>query len=198
MGIFMYYIVGLGNPGEEYEMTRHNAGRAAALDFAKKTGAEKLKYDKKLNALVSEGKMGKEKFQVILPETFMNKSGHTVKNMAMLPKNAKNFVVLHDDIDLPLGSFKISFGKNSAGHKGVESVIKAVKTKDFIRIRIGVSAVGAKGIVKKPSGEKFLDFIVGKFKPAELKLIKKVSKEISFALETIFKDGIAKAMSEYN
>jgi len=194
----MYYIVGLGNPTEEYELTRHNAGRMAVLDFVKKEGIDIPEFDKKLNALVSEGKIGKEKITAILPETFMNKSGETVKKLAIPPKSVKNLIVLHDDVDLPLGKIKISFGKSSGGHKGVESVIKAVKTKDFVRIRIGISATTPKGAVKKPSGEKFLDFIVGKFKPAELAAMKKVSKIAGEALETIIKDGAEKAMGMFN
>lgn len=194
----MYYIVGLGNPGEEYEQTRHNAGRMAVFDFIKKQGIEEPEFDKKLKALVFEGKIGKEKIMIILPETFMNKSGESIRPLTPSAKKTENLVVLHDDIDLPLGKFKISFGKSSAGHKGVESVIKAVKTKDFVRIRIGVSVATPSGKIKKPSGDKFLDYIVGKFKPAELSIIKKVSKEISLALETIVKEGREKAMSEFN
>ncbi|MCK6462389.1 MAG: aminoacyl-tRNA hydrolase [Candidatus Pacebacteria bacterium] len=194
----MYYIVGLGNPGEEYEQTRHNAGRMTLLDFIKKEGIDEPEFDKKLKALVFEGKIGKEKIMIILPETFMNKSGESIRPLTPSAKKTENLVVLHDDIDLPLGKFKISFGKSSAGHKGVESVIKAVKTKDFVRIRIGVSVATPSGKIKKPSGDKFLDYIVGKFKPAELSIIKKVSKEISLALETIVKEGREKAMSEFN
>ena len=170
----MRYIVGLGNPGEEYEMTRHNAGRMAVLAFVKKEGIDEPKFDKKLKALVAKGEVGgapasvktsagKGKFQIILPETFMNKSGDSLKPLALSAKKAENLVVVHDDIDLPLGKVKISFGKNSGGHKGVESVIKAVKTINFARVRIGISSTNAKGVVKKPSGDKFLDYIIGKF-----------------------------------
>ena len=193
----MYYIAGLGNPGEEYELTRHNAGRIAALDFAKKNKIA-IKADKKLSALAGEGKIGNQKVQIILPETFMNKSGASLKPLIASAKKAENLVLIHDDLDLPLGKIKISFGKGSAGHKGVESVIKAVKTNQFIRIRIGISAVNSKGAVKKPSSEKILDFIIGKFKPEELKTVKKVSKTASEALEAIIKDGAEKAMGEFN
>ncbi len=193
----MRYIIGLGNPGEEYELTRHNAGRMTVLDFVKKEKIDEPELNKKLKALVSEGKIGKEKIQIILPETFMNKSGEAIKKLAIPPKNIKNLVVVHDDIDLPLGKVKISFGKNSGGHKGVESVIKAVKTKDFIRIRIGISSTNAKGVVKKPSSDKFLDYIVGKFKPTELAEMKKVAKKSAEALSVIVSEGAEKAMGEF-
>ncbi|MDP3902188.1 MAG: aminoacyl-tRNA hydrolase [bacterium] len=194
----MHYIAGLGNPGEEYENTRHNAGRIAALGFIVKKDIDEPKFSKKLNALVSEGKLGKNKFQIILPETFMNKSGLSLKPVITSAKKAKDLIVIHDDVDLPLGKIKISFGRSSGGHKGVESIIKNIKTKDFARIRIGVSKAGTKGKVKKPQGDKFLDFIVGKFKPDELKEIKKASKKVTEALDTLIAEGLNKAMSLYN
>ena len=205
----MRYIVGLGNPGEEYELTRHNAGRIAVLEFVKKEGIDEPEFDKKLKALVAKGEIGgdpasvktsagKGKFQIILPETFMNKSGDSLKPLALSAKKAENLVVVHDDIDLPLGKVKISFGKNSGGHKGVESVIKAVKTINFTRVRIGISSTNAKGVVKKPSGDKFLDYIVGKFKPVEMAEMKKSAKKSAEALRVIVSDGTEKAMGEFN
>ena len=137
-----------GKSGEEYELTRHNAGRIAVLELVKKEGMGELVFDKKLNALVGKGEIGGEKVQIILPETFMNKSGNALKNIITSAKKAENLIVVHDDIDLPLGKIKISFGKSSGGHKGVESVIKAVKTINFTRVRIGISATNAKGAVK--------------------------------------------------
>ena len=194
----MRYIVGLGNPGEEYELTRHNAGRMAVLEFVKKEGIDEPEFDKKLKALVAKGKIGGEKIQIILPETFMNKSGDSLRPLALSAKKAENLVVVHDDIDLPLGKVKISFGKNSGGHKGVESVIKAVKTINFTRVRIGISSTNAKGVVKKPSGDKFLDYIVGKFKPVEMAEMKKSAKKTAEALRVIVSDGAEKAMGEFN
>lgn len=194
----MRYIVGLGNPGEEYEQTRHNAGRMAVLVFIKKEGIDEPVFDKKLKALTSKGEISKEKFKIILPETFMNKSGDSVKPLALSAKKAESLIVVHDDIDLPLGKIKISFGKSSGGHRGVESVIKAVKTINFTRVRIGISATNAKGAVKKPSGEKFLDYIIGKFKPAELAEMKKAAKKAAEALRMIVAEGTEKAMGEFN
>ena len=194
----MRYIVGLGNPGEEYELTRHNAGRIAVLELVKKEGMGELVFDKKINALVGKGEIGGEKVQIILPETFMNKSGNALKKIITSAKKAENLIVVHDDIDLPLGKIKISFGKNSGGHKGVESVIKAVKTINFTRVRIGISSTNAKGAVKKPSGDKFLDYIVGKFKPAELAEMKKTAKKAAEVLRAIATEGVAKAMGKFN
>lgn len=198
----MHYIVGLGNPGEEYKLSRHNVGRivvGAFMKFAARNGEiSELKLNKKIKALVAAGEMDGEKFQIIFPETFMNKSGFSVKPLITSKKKAEKLIVVHDDIDLALGKYKISFGKGSGGHKGVESIMRAVKTKDFVRIRVGVSPSTPKGKLKKPKGEKMIDFIIGNFKPNESKTLTAISKKIVSALKTILKDGLGKAMSEYN
>lgn len=194
----MHYIVGLGNPGEEYNISRHNTGRIIVEDFAKKEKLDDFETDKKLNALVSEGKIKKEKVMLILPETFMNKSGNSVKPLIKSKKGAGNLIVVHDDLDIPLGKIKISLGKNSGGHRGVESIMRAIKTKDFIRIRVGISPATPKGKIKKPEGKKVIDHILENFKPKELEIIKKNSKMIVPALETIITEGLNKAMSVYN
>ncbi len=189
----MYYLVGLGNPGEEYEGTRHNTGRMIVLEFAKKNKFLAWVYDKKINAQKSEGKVGKGKTTLILPDTFMNNSGNAVGKIVNSKKKAGNLVVVHDDLDLPLGKFKISFAKHSAGHKGVESVIRKVKTNEFIRIRTGICPK------KKPSdGKELIKFLMGKFTHKELLIFKKTSKKITSAIEMIISDGLQKAMSRYN
>ncbi|MCR4343040.1 MAG: aminoacyl-tRNA hydrolase [Patescibacteria group bacterium] len=195
----MHYIVGLGNPGDEYKSSRHNTGRILAESFCKKEKFSEFKVDKKLKAVVSGGKMGKEKVEVILPETFMNKSGLSLKLVITSKKKAQDLIVIYDDLDLALGTFKISFNRGSGGHRGVESIVRTLKTKEFVRIRVGISPATPKGKVKKPQGEKkVVDFIIGDFKPKELEVIKKVSKNIHEALEMIVTEGYPKAMSVYN
>lgn len=191
----MYYIVGLGNPGEEYELTRHNTGRIALGDLVK-IGETKL--NKKLNALVDEIKIGREKTQIIFPETFMNNSGKSLRPIITSKNKAQNLIIVHDDLDLPLGRFKIALGSSSAGHRGVESIIKNIKTKEFIRIRVGISPSTPSGKIKKPEAKKVIDHIIGKFKPKELQIIKKVSKKITAAITVILNEGLQKAMSIYN
>ena len=122
--IGMKVIIGLGNPGKEYERTRHNAGRIAAQHFAESRefhapGKEALlwKFDPKSTAHLSEGKVGKEKVLVALPDTFMNKSGAAAGKLVRPKKELPDLIVLHDDLDLPLGKIKISYGKNSGGTK---------------------------------------------------------------------------------
>src|SRR3989338_5332413 len=191
-------VIGLGNPGKTYEGTRHNSGREAVLYFAAKQGIEPFAYNKKADALTTKSKIKNQKSKkitdilLVLPETFMNKSGSAMAKLFRAKKENKELIVVHDDLDLPLGKIKISYGKNSGGHKGVESVMRALKTKKFVRIRIGVSPK------HKPDSKDVIKFIVGKFKPAEADIVKKTFKKIAEALECMATDSLDKAISEFN
>lgn len=190
-----YIIAGLGNPGEEYENTRHNTGRI----ILKSLSDDEFKFDKKINAQVGEIKVGKEKVKLVAPDTFMNNSGKAVGALVKSVKAAEKLIVIYDDFNFPLGKIKISYNRSSGGHNGVESIIKSVKTEAFVRIRIGVAPETAKGDAKVPHGdEKIERFILGKFKDDEMKVIKKVSKTVAEAIEVLIKEGREKAMSVYN
>lgn len=187
-------IVGLGNPGKEYEKTRHNAGRSAVELVAKQNGFDDFVFNKTANALVAKGSVDSENATLVLPETMMNLSGKAVMNFVKSPKSAKNLVVIHDDLDLPLGTVKMVFGRGSGGHKGVESIMRALKTKDFARIRIGISAVGKKNQAKKVSGEeKVIKMVIGKWKPTEEAAFKKVLKKAAEAARLFVTEGIDSA-----
>ena len=135
----------------------------------------------------------------------MNNSGESLKKIKDLRFKIKgkgkekinevtNLAVIHDDLDIPFGKFKISFNKSSGGHKGVESIIKAVKTQAFTRIRVGIAASAS--IVKKSQDEAVVDkIILGKFKPDELAELKKLARSISEALSVIVTEGREVAMS---
>jgi len=195
----MMLIVGLGNPGEEYVTTRHNTGRIILENIAKANDFSEWKNDMKLKSLKSRGEVGNEKFDFILPETFMNNSGNAVCQIIDDKKKLKNLVVVYDDIDLPLGSLKISFNRSSGGHNGLESVIKKVKSQEFVRVRIGVSPSSPSGKLKKPKGEDaVLKFLLGKYKEDELKEIKKISKKVSEIIAILASEGKEKAMSLHN
>lgn len=183
----MKLVVGLGNPGKEYEKTRHNAGRVVVGLIEKKLSAQ--------NGPASGG--GKIKF--VTPDTFMNNSGKVVAPLIKTKKDLKDLIVIHDDIDLPLGKVKISFNRSAGGHRGLQSIIKSLKSEEFTRIRIGIAPTAPSGKIKKPEGEKkVIDFILGEFKKPELETIKKLSKKIAEAIETIFNESKEKAMSLYN
>lgn len=204
----MFIIVGLGNPGEEYTNTRHNTGRIMVEAFARANDFSEFVSDKKLKALVSVGKLATHNLQLILPETFMNKSGVSVAPLVKTKKAAEQLVVVHDDLDIPFGKFKVSFNKSSGGHRGVESINKAIKTEGYIRVRVGISpyssftkgGAGGGGFkLKKPHGEEAVNkFILAKFKPAETEEFKKLSKKVADALAMIATIGREKAMGEFN
>ena len=195
----MMLIVGLGNPGEEYENTRHNTGRIILENIAKASEFSDWKNDMKLKSLRAKGEVEKEKFDFLLPETFMNNSGQAVMQLIDNPKKLKNLVVVYDDMDLPIGSLKISFDRSSGGHNGLESIIKKLKSREFIRIRVGVSPHTPTGKIKKPKGEEaILKFLLGKYKEDELKEIKKISKKVAEIIGMISAEGKEKAMSVYN
>jgi len=222
----MKLIIGLGNPGKKYIKTRHNIGFRVADGLIKKLGSENCrrrakatmatarKLKSKLKALISEGIFNNEKILLAKPQTFMNLSGQAVKILSTYYKiNPQNIWVIHDDIDLPLGRFKISQNISSAGHKGVQSIIDNLGTKDFVRFRIGIkqianrksqiaklsilrsSATAEDGQLKTKNLEKF---VLEKFSKDEEEIVKQIIKKTTNALLVALEDGIEKAMNEYN
>ncbi len=187
-------IVGLGNPGKEYEKTRHNAGRVVVELLAKQEGTADFVFNKTSNALVTKCTIEGENATLVLPETMMNLSGKAVVAFIKSAKAAKGLLVIHDDLDLPLGTIKMVFARGSGGHKGVESIMRAIKTQDFARIRIGISAAGKKNQAKKVSGEeKVLKHVIGKWKPGEEALAKKSFKKAAEAARLFCSSGLSSA-----
>lgn len=180
-------------------MTRHNAGRMALDYFARNLKFAPWREDKKAKAHVASGLIDRTIAVLVAPDTFMNKSGSAVAKFVKSQKAAERLVVVYDDLDLPLGTVKLSHDRGSGGHKGLESIIRAVKTKKFTRVRIGISPSTALGAVRKPEGEKVINnFILTKFKLHELAEIKQISKRIAHALEVIVLEGREKAMNQFN
>lgn len=194
-----WVVVGLGNPGAEYENTRHNTGRMALLHFAKYAESPAWKEDKKSMSLTTGATVGKTILALLLPNTFMNKSGSAVVKLVKSVKAAERLIVVYDDLDLPLGKIKISFDRGSGGHKGIESITRAVKTKKFTRIRVGISPEASNGTIKKPHGEKEVnDFILKRFKEDELAELKKVFKRVAEAIDVTVAEGPMIAMNHFN
>lgn len=186
----MILIIGLGNPGKQFEGTRHNVGRAIVGAFQKKTAAPNFVLNKKWGALTSEGGQGKNKFVLLLPETFMNKSGNAVGAAARFYKvKPASIVVIHDDSDIEFRRAKMSFNKSSAGHKGVESIIRALKTEAFWRFRIGIQKK------KRVDAEKL---VLQKFSPDEKKIIAKTVKKTIEAFTVLLQETPEAAMNTYN
>ncbi len=194
-----WIIVGLGNPGGEYVTTRHNTGRIALEHFRNAHEFPDWEEKKPWKALASGGKAGKAEVLLLEPETMMNNSGKSLVTLVKSKKQAEQLVVIYDDLDLPIGKWRISFNRGSGGHKGIESIARTLKTKAFVRVRIGVSPVSLFGKMKKPQGEDaVVKHILGKFSDGEMKELKKVSKEIVEGLDALIKNGREYAMSRHN
>lgn len=156
----MYIIVGLGNPGKKFEHTRHNAG-FEALDF-----------------FAAEHDLLENEVMLFKPQTFMNESGKAVKEI-MKNKNDAILIVVHDDIDVPLGKIKVSKGSSSGGHKGVASIIEALGTKEFVRIKIGVET----------GPEKAEEVVLEKFSPEQYEILQGVFPQVSEELEKLINEN---------
>jgi peptidyl-tRNA hydrolase, PTH1 family len=195
----MYYLVGLGNPGEDYSHTRHNIGFLALDSFIEAFNLPAPVSNSRLSGRVSEGVVGKAEVQILYPDTFMNNSGVSVKKV--VPKeDVANLVVLYDDVALPLGEIKISFGRGDGGHNGIKSIAASLGTKDFIRMRIGVAPTSFwTRRIKTVNGGDRAKFVLGKFGRSEADLLKKeVLPKVTEVVVTILESGYVKAMNEFN
>ena len=138
----MKLIIGLGNPGNKYQETRHNIGFMVIDKIATNFQFSIFNFKLIFNAEISEKILKDEKIILVKPQTFMNNSGHTVKTIIDYYKiPIKDIIVIHDDIDLDLGEIKMQQDRSSAGHNGVQSIIDSIGTKDFTRIRIGIKPI---------------------------------------------------------
>jgi len=196
----MILIVGLGNPGKKYENTRHNIGFMVVDELARKllpAGGNPWKMNRKFNSqlLITNYQLR----QIILakPQTMMNASGFAVQTLItnyQLP--ITNLWVIHDDLDLPLGKIKIVKNRGSAGHHGVDSIIEALKSADFVRIRVGIGYGGKISVREKP--REIEDWVLKNFEGKEAveanKAVQKAKEIIEFAL----KNGLDKAMNYYH
>ncbi|PIQ06208.1 MAG: aminoacyl-tRNA hydrolase [Candidatus Nealsonbacteria bacterium CG18_big_fil_WC_8_21_14_2_50_37_10] len=188
----MHLIIGLGNPGRKYQETRHNIGFQVVDEFLKENNFPRFKFAKKFNAEISEGILGGEKILLAKPQTFMNLSGKSAKPLIDFYKiTPPGRVVIHDDIDILLGEIRIAKNRGAAGHKGIESIIKELKNKNFIRFRIGICPKTGKP--KNPE-----NFVLQKFNKEEKEIIKEVIKKTAKAIEYFLKEGLEKAMNKFN
>ncbi len=162
----MRLIFGLGNPGDNYTYTRHNAG-FIILDKLQKTEHFPLfKFNSKFNAKLSSGELEGEKSLLIKPQTFMNLSGKTVQSvLAFYKLTLDDIIVIHDDLDIPFGNYKISDNSSSAGHNGIQNIIDLLGSQKFKRIRIGIGKPPEEKKTCLISGK---DYVLQKFSPSEL------------------------------
>lgn len=136
----MKLIVGLGNPGDKYDNTPHNAGYWAIDFLIKKYNAPELSHKKKLNAFITQIKNGDESYILAKPDTYMNESGIAIRALADYYDIAINdIIVAHDEIDIPAGEYKYSTDRGHAGHNGIKSIFSHLGTQEFTRLRIGIA-----------------------------------------------------------
>lgn len=175
----IYTLVPLGNPGEKYEHTRHNAARLMV-------------------ELVGDHLGRMEQVELFIPDTFMNESGRAVSEYLRYHEG-RELIVMYDDKDLPLGKIRISHDRGDGGHNGMKSVIEHLGTREFIRIRIGIAPENVNGQdVKAPHGEDVQDYVLGKFRAEEEGKLREVAPLVVGALEAIVAEGYRKAMERFN
>lgn len=171
----MKLIIGLGNPGKQYEKTRHNAGFIVLDEIQEKLNFPKFSENKKFEAQVSEGNVNGEKIILAKPQTFMNLSGKSVQAIMQFYKiSPEEISVIHDDLDIELGKFKVSEDSSAAGHNGVTSIFDTLGTHKIKRIRIGIEGAEKKKD-RLMSGS---DFVLQNFSDEEIETIKNLSGEI--------------------
>ncbi len=203
----MKLIVGLGNPGEKYEKTKHNLGFLVVEQFLKnfETAANSVwKENKKFKSDIAEiewqKKVGKsEKIIIAKPNTYMNNSGMAVKIIADFYKiSADNILVIHDELDLPLGYLKIRLGGSSAGHNGVQSVMESLGTEKFYRVRLGIGKEKTGERMAKYKVKNTEDYVLSSFSAPERGKIKNLVKHAAAALSEVLEKGPEAAMNRFN
>jgi peptidyl-tRNA hydrolase, PTH1 family len=184
-----WLIVGLGNPGKEYEKTRHNVGWRV-VDLLTSRGGD-CACKKSFDSELAEGRLGKEKIIFQKPLTYMNESGRAVRQAVDFWKiPADHVIVIHDDKDLPLGALRVRPDGSAGGHNGIKSLIAHLSTENFPRVRVGVG--------QPVHHQDTADFVLSGFQAEERPLINEAEKKAADAVETIIRDGLAAAMNKYS
>ncbi len=186
----MFVIVGLGNPGKKYETTRHNAGFLAIDALAEKYGISVT--EKKHKALCGSGYIEGIKVILVKPQTFMNLSGESVREVLDFYKldPEEEMVVLYDDISLAPGNIRIRKKGSAGGHNGIKSIIAHAGTQNFMRIKIGVG--------EKPGGWDLADYVLGHFSEEDQTRLKEVIPDILTATALISQGEVDRAMNDFN
>ena len=185
----MSLIVGLGNPGRAYAHSRHNMGFRCINHLAKLQGIPVKQ--RQCQAQIGIGQIGTTKVILAKPGTFMNLSGKSVKSlMGRFQIAPGEIVIIHDDLDLPLGKIRLSLGGSSGGHKGVRSVVNHLESRDFLRIRVGIG--------RPPEGEDAIDYVLGSFLPSEKTVAENAIATVSEAVVCLLQEGTDAAMNKYN
>ena len=181
----MKLIVGLGNPGKQYENTRHNIGFMVLDNYLKNE-----KWGNKFNAMYVEKNINGEKVLFVKPLTFMNNSGNAVGEFVRyFDILASDILVIQDDLDLAVGNYKLKVHSSSGGHNGIKSIISCLGNQDFPRLKVGIGSVNK---------DQVIDYVLGKFNKIELETINNLMPTFVKIIDSFINDGIDKTMNVYN
>ena len=189
----MKLIVGLGNPGKEYSTNRHNIGFLCINHLARQ---QHIILDKKQGkARVGTGTISDTQVVLAKPQTFMNASGIAVSNlMGKYKIKTDDLIVIHDDLDLPLGKIRIKQGNSAGGHNGIKSIIGSLGTQNFTRIRVGISRPQVGDAAEKT----IVDYVLGNFEGDDRKLMDETIKRVGDAILSLLTEGLTTAMNKFN
>ena len=186
----MYLIVGLGNPGRQYEATRHNMGFDVIDKLVEESQVPQAGV--KFNAMYGKGRIGGQPVILMKPLSYMNLSGGPIREMANYFKidPETEMIVVYDDIDLDPGQLRIRKKGSAGGHNGIKHIIQQLGTQNFVRIKVGVGA--------KPKGWDLADHVLGRFDKDDRALVEEAQERACKAVELILTDSVDAAMNEYN
>lgn len=187
----MFLIVGLGNPGAQYEWTRHNLGFMLIDWLARATGTQVKRLE--CRALVGKAVVEQESVELVKPQTYMNLSGEAVSCLLAKPERERapqSLIVISDDLALPFGTIRLRPRGSAGGHNGLKSIIEALKTEEFMRLRIGIKPEHPVSDTRR--------YVLEEFPKREREEVEKILERSSEALRTVIRDGIEKAMQQYN
>jgi PTH1 family peptidyl-tRNA hydrolase len=184
-----WLVVGLGNPGREYEHSRHNAGARAVESLAGRLGTRLSRS--KFRALVGEARTDGVPLKLAFPTTFMNDSGQAVAPLARWHKiGPDHLIVVHDELDLPVGQLRLKKGGGTAGHHGLDSIVASLGTKDFYRVRIGVGKPGHTG--------ETINWVLDRLPKGDAEALRLAEEEAGDAALSIIHEGLDRAMNRHN
>ena len=193
----MKLIVGLGNPGRGYANNRHNVGFICLSHFARTQG---IRFDKKQGrARIGTGEVAGNKVVLARPQTYMNLSGESVSRLIKkFDINLDDLLVIHDDLDLPLGRIRIRHGGGSGGHKGIDSIINELGSQDFIHLRVGIGRPVKNEGTTEFSDDEIITYVLSDFTPEEKQIITQIIPRVSEAIYCLLTEGLTAAMNKYN
>jgi PTH1 family peptidyl-tRNA hydrolase len=184
-----YLFAGLGNPGAKYRQNRHNIGFMVVDALAEAVGISLSRVEQ--HALIGKGRIEEEQIILVKPQTYMNESGRSIAPLIRFYKiPLSQFIVIHDDLDLPLGTIRLRPGGGSGGQRGIESIADKLGTRDFNRLRVGIG--------RPPGRMDPKDYVLHDFEPKDVEILPEVLARCADAIHRFLHHGIEKAMNDFN